>query len=261
MSEKTVCDHLRRTVQFAFPPKRMISLCPSITETLFDLGLADRIVGRTRYCIHPEELVGNVQTIGGTKKVKETIIDKLCPDLIIAEKEENPKEIVEKLSEKYPVFTVDVKTYEDGLEMINDLGEITDRAERASEMADAIKDKFRNVSGGKSRKVAYVIWQNPYMVAGNNTYIHSILEKAGFCNAFMGQTERYPAVSLEALRSASLDAVFLATEPFPFQDSHREELQSQLPGTKVMLVDGEICWYGSRMLKTADELIRLQKVI
>lgn len=257
MSQKIIHDHMERIVAFDFPPKRIISLCPSITETLFALNLSDRIVGRTRYCIHPEELVKDVKTVGGTKRIKEDVIDELCPDLIIAEKEENPKEAIERLAEKYPVYVTDVRTYEDGLKMIRDLGAITDKMESASDMVKEIEEKFKDLRHAGGLKVAYVIWQNPYMVAGVDTYIHSILEKCGFTNAFAHRPERYPEVSIEDFRTAAPDLILLSSEPFPFRKAHKKAFEQQFPNPKTMLIDGEICWYGVRMIKAADELNRL----
>lgn len=257
MSKKAVQDHLGRAVAFQFPPKRIVSLCPSITETLCDLHLSERIVGRTRYCIHPVHLVKHIRPVGGTKKIHEAVIDELCPDLIIAEKEENPKETVERLEKKYPVFVAEVKTFDDALEMIRDLGEITGQTKQATEMAGKITKKFQDLCYAGGPKVAYVIWKNPYMVAGNDTYIHSVLKKAGFTNAFRDFPGRYPEVSIEDFRTSSVDCIFLASEPFPFQESHKEELAQHVPDVPIVLVDGEICWYGSRMMKAADELHRL----
>lgn len=258
---RTALDHLGREINYPFPPQRIISLCPSITETLFAFGLKDRIVGRTRYCIHPEALIDEVKKVGGTKKVQADAIDELQPDLIIAEKEENPREIVETLSRKYPVFTAEVKTYSEALKMIDDLGKLTDRKVSAEKLAASIEEKFHGLDSVKKGKVAYIIWKNPYMAAGEDTYIHSLLARAGFSNVFEGRSKRYPATSLEELQTLEPDAILLASEPFPFQESHRRELQEQFPETKVMGVDGEICWYGSRMIRAAEELSRLQKVL
>lgn len=258
---KTVSDPLGREVAFSYPPQRIISLCPSITETLFKLGLQNQIVGRTRYCIHPKSLVRNVSTVGGTKKVNRNVIDGLKPDLIIAEKEENPREIVEALSSEYPVYTTEVRSYDDAIWMIKDLGKLTGSEMTANKMTEEIELKFSGLGTETKSSLVYVIWKNPYMVAGKDTYIHSMLERAGFSNAFGDRSERYPAISLEDLRSQHPDAILLASEPFPFQETHRRELQEQFPETKVVMVDGEICWYGIRMIKAADELERLRKIL
>ncbi|HET7616586.1 MAG TPA: helical backbone metal receptor [Bacillales bacterium] len=251
-------DHLDRKLSYAFPPKRIVSLCPSITETLFDLGLSEKeVVGRTRYCIHPEDVVKNVRSVGGTKKIKAEVITELKPDLIIAEKEENPKVAIEELEQDFPVFVTDVRSYDDALAMIRDVGRLVDREEAAKELAEKIDTKFDFFGRVSPREAAYVIWNNPYMVAGGDTYIDSMLRKAGFTNVFRDSEGRYPTVTVEDFRKAAPELIFLASEPFPFQESHEKALQEQLPDCQVVRVDGEICWYGSRMLKAADELNRL----
>ena len=258
---KKVSDPLGKEVHYSYPPQRIISLCPSITETLFELGLEEQVVGRTRYCIHPESLVSKVQTVGGTKKVNAKKIAALQPDLIIAEKEENPREIVETLSKIHPVYTTEVKTYNDALTMIKSIGKLIDRETSALELTEAIERKFRGVESGAKSRVAYLIWKNPYMAAGQDTYIHSMLERAGLANVFGDRPERYPEITMEDLSSQHPDAILLASEPFPFQEKHCKELQEHFPKTKVMKVDGEICWYGSRMIQAAEELNRLRKIL
>jgi len=255
MSIMTLKDHLNRTVSFKYPPRRIISLCPSITETLFDLDLEDQIVGRTSFCIHPKEKVKDVKVVGGTKQIKEQVIEQLSPDLIIAEKEENPKEMVAELSEKYPVFVLNVEQYDDAMEMILQLGQLTDREELAQQIVQDIESKFAKLPTITGLRVAYVIWKDPYMVAGNHTFIHAILKKMGLQNVFEHYPSRYPSVSLGDFQNEELDLLFLTSEPYPFKESHVEDLQKLLPNTKVLLVDGEpFIWYGSHMLQGAEYL-------
>jgi iron complex transport system substrate-binding protein len=256
--KKTWVDHLNRTIECVFPPQRIISLCPSITETLFALGLADQIVGKTRYCIHPEEGVKRVKNVGGTKTVREDVIHALNPDLILAEKEENTKEMVESLARKNPVFVANVENWRDALNLIRDLGRLTDREERAFHLAGEIESMMQNLPRTNGRKVAYLIWKNPYMVAGNHTYIHSLLEHCGFVNVFRDHESRYPVVSEEDLQRTAPEFLFMSTEPFPFAESHRAEMQARFPQIKVMRVDGEIfSWHGARMRKLPDYLKQL----
>lgn len=260
--KKTLIDHLNRMVTFSYPPKRMISLCPSITETLFELDLEERIVGRTSFCIHPKEKVNGVKVIGGTKKVNKDQIDLLAPDLIIAEKEENPRELVEGLAKKYPVFVFDVENIEDALIMIKKLGEITDQSVLASKMVQEIELKYSNLPMVRKMKAAYIIWKDPFMSAGNHTFIHSVLEKIGFENVFKNDPGRYPIFTLEDLQKESPDLVFLTSEPYPFNEKHQAEFRQILRYSKIMLVDGEsFIWYGSRMIKSADYLTKLVEEI
>lgn len=248
---KKVKDHLGREISFAFPPQRIISLCPAITETMYHLNLDQAIVGRTRFCIHPQPEVNNAINVGGTKDMHIDRIHNLQPDLIIAEKEENTKEMVAELEQHYPVFVFEIQTFDDALDMIRDLGNITNRTLEAIQMNKEITGKFQMVPNITNIRVAYVIWKNPYMVVGKNTYIQSLLKQMGFTNPFIKYEGRYPVVTEENLREANLDYIFLATEPFPFRDKHLEQFSQLLPRTKPMIVDGEMFWYGAKMIEAA----------
>ncbi|MCF6093109.1 helical backbone metal receptor [Microaerobacter geothermalis] len=265
MDYKAVEDHLNRKIYIPFPPRKIVSLCPSITETLFELNISNEMVGRTRYCKHPSDQVKEVTIVGGTKEVKFSVIENLKPDLIIAEKEENPKEIVEKLSRKFPVYVTNVESYDDAIKMIKDLGSITDREKQAQQMIEAIYHEFLNLdklNQANKIKAAYVIWQKPYMVAGNHTFIHSMLEQCGLYNVFRDYPVRYPEVSLEDFKKLSPDLIFLSSEPYPFKESHKASLEKIFPDTKVFLVDGEIfSWYGARMIKAPKYLNQLLEEI
>lgn len=251
--QKMALDHLDRQFEYSFPPKRIISLCPSITETLYALGLSEQVVGRTRYCIHPDPAVQQVTAVGGTKQVKREVIDQLKPDLIIAEKEENPKEMVEGLAADYPVFVANVENYADALRMIESLGEITGTEEQAKQVIQTIVQGFQQLEPSPGIRVAYLIWKNPYMAAGNSTYIHAMLEACGFENVFKARSERYPVIKQEELKKEAPDYVFLSTEPYPFQEDHLDEWKQDYPDAKPLLVDGEMfSWYGVRMLKAAS---------
>lgn len=252
MSTKTVTDHTGRTVTFSFPPRRIISLCPSLTDTLFALGLGGDIVGRTQFCIHPANQVKDVRRVGGTKQIKPDVIDELNPGLIIAEKEENPKEMVDALAEKYPVYVTDVENYEDALCMIRDLGEITGTEAAAQNMAHEIEEAFSFLKPVQGVRVAYLIWQKPCMAAGNCTYIHSLLEKCGLVNVFQDTPGRYPEITEDDLRAAKPDFIFLSSEPFPFKETHQEAFRAMFPDSAPVLVDGEMfSWYGVHMKEAA----------
>jgi iron complex transport system substrate-binding protein len=259
MTVKILEDHLKRTVTFHFPPSRIISLCPSITETLFALQLSNRIVGRTRYCIHPAGKIKQAAIVGGTKQIIEKVIAQLKPDLIIAEKEENPKEMIDLLAARYPIFVTNVENYKDSLKMIDDLGVICDREEEARKIAKGIMEQFQNFQpADEFIKVAYVIWNKPYMVAGQSTFIDSILEHCGFRNVFNNRPERYPVVTMEDLLGSDPDFILLSSEPYPFKEIHRDEFARQIPRAKPILVDGEFfSWYGVRMVEAVSYLNKL----
>lgn len=245
---KEVKDHLNRSVAYPFPPKRIVSLVPAITETMFYLGLKESIVGRTHFCVFPEE-VKEVQGVGGTKTVKMDWIHELEPDLIIAEKEENTKEIVESLEAYYPVFVFEIQTIQSVLRMIEDVGKLTDHQRSSANLIHAIQVGMEELPQANGKRIAYVIWRKPYMVVGKDTYIQSLLESMGFINPFTSFSGRYPEVTAEDLQHAQLDYLFLATEPYPYREKHLPEFQEMLPEVNTMIISGEMFWYGAKMLE------------
>lgn len=235
---------------------RIISLVPSQTELLFDLGLSKEVIGITKFCIHPEEWFRSKTRAGGTKNINFKIIHSLSPDLIVANKEENLKEQVEALAEMYDVWVTDVNDLSDALDMINDLGKLTGKIEQASVVALKIRKGFEDLKkkNFKERKIpaAYFIWKDPYMVAGCNTFINDMMQYCGLENIF-SEKKRYPQISFEEIKEKKCELVLLSSEPFPFKQKHKEEIQTQLPGMRIELTDGEMfSWYGSRLLKSID---------
>ncbi len=248
---KNYLDQLDRVVEFNFPPQRIISLVPSQTELLFDLGLADRVVGITKFCVHPNEWAKSKTKIGGTKNFRFDVIEKLKPDLVIGNKEENYQEGIAELTSKYPVWMSDITDWESALQMIQSVGDLVGAGARASSLVNEIKNKFERVTKFPSLKTLYLIWQNPWMAVGKNTFIDTMLSKIGLVNCI--EQERYPELCLEEIKVVSPEIVLLSSEPFPFQQKHVEELQLSLPTSKIVLVDGEMfSWYGSRLLIASD---------
>jgi ABC-type Fe3+-hydroxamate transport system substrate-binding protein len=240
-------------------PGRIISLVPSQTELLYHLGLDKEVIGITKFCIHPKDWFKNKTRVGGTKTANIEKIKSLLPDLIIANKEENVKEQVEALSEIAPVYVSDITKLEDALDMIMQIGKLVNAEERASEIAEGIRVRFEdletfiltNQPANFSTKLntAYLIWKDPYMAAGGDTFIHDMLRRCGFNNILSDQ-QRYPIVSISKLPTLKCDLLLLSSEPYPFKQKHINELQQQLRGTKILLVDGEMfSWYGSRLLQ------------
>jgi ABC-type Fe3+-hydroxamate transport system substrate-binding protein len=243
-----------------FIPQRIISLVPSQTELLFDLGLYEEVVGITKFCIHPKEICKQKTKIGGTKKFNFEKIDALKPDLIIGNKEENYKEGIEKLAEKYLVWISDIVTFEDAIEMINTIGILVNKEKESKNLIQRINLEFEKIKfiTLKPPKVAYLIWNEPIMIAAKNTFIDAMLEKAGFQNAFP-QLNRYPEISLQTLQNTDLDYIFLSSEPFPFKQKHLTFFQKNIPNAITQIVDGELfSWYGSRLLKSADYFLNLR---
>jgi len=254
-------DQLNRTVDITFPPKRIISLVPSQTELLHALGLEEAVAGITKFCVHPERWRKEKQIVGGTKQFHHDRIDELKPDLIIANKEENTRADIEQLSKRYPVWISDVQTLEDALEMIRQLGRITDSEKQSKALAMEIQETFSNLPAFEIRKVAYLIWRKPFMVAASNTFIHEMLQRAGLENVF-GHLERYPEVSLESIVAQKPDALLLSSEPYPFKEKHLEEFQEACPRATITLVDGELfSWYGSRLKLSPAYFRELRKSI
>lgn len=237
---------------------KIISLVPSITETLFDFSLtADEVIGRTKFCIHPSNLVKHVEVIGGTKNLNIDKIKSLKPDLIIANKEENEKLQVEELMNDFKVWVTDIETLEDNKHFICELGTILNKENLAEDLNQKITSVFNDVKISEPKKVAYLIWKNPYMTVGSDTFINAVLEKLGFENLFKNRT-RYPEVSVEELKEA--DLIFLSSEPFPFQQKHIDELHLQLPEKEIILVDGEaFSWFGTHLMKVGNYLKDLSR--
>lgn len=259
-------DQTGRTISLTKTPRRIISLVPSQTELLFDLGLADEVVGITKFCVHPSEWFRTKTRVGGTKQLKMDIIQQLEPDLIIANKEENVKEQIEELStgptgeKHYPVWISDVNNLEDAYEMIEQIGLITGKEEVAKAMVLRIKENFASLTIHHSPfTCCYLIWQNPYMTIGGDTFIHSMLQAAGFTNIYANKT-RYPELTISDLQTANCQLLLLSSEPYPFKQKNIDELQKHLPNTRILLVDGEMfSWYGSRLLQAPGYFQKLGK--
>jgi ABC-type Fe3+-hydroxamate transport system substrate-binding protein len=247
-------DQLNRTIHFKEIPKRIISLVPSQTELLCDLGLEASLVGVTKFCVHPHHIKASVAVVGGTKQIHLDKIRALQPDIILCNKEENNKEIVEACEQICEVHVSDVITLDDSFELIYQYGNLFERQKEVSVLIELIKKEaheFQNFIYNESTlKVAYFIWKNPWMVAANNTFINYLLQLNKFKNVY-GNEERYPEVKLSKLKTnAEVELVLLSSEPFPFKDAHKKELQTYYPNAKIILVDGEMfSWYGSRLVK------------
>lgn len=247
-------DQLNRTVELPEIPSRIISLVPSQTELLVDLGLRDRIVGITRFCVYPEDLRKTITRVGGTKGARLHKIRKLNPDFILCNKEENTKDMVRELEEIAPVWVTDMYTIADCNEMILQLGQLFQAEHRAKEIVNRInnakEDFLRFMADKPSRKVLYTIWKNPYMAAGRNTFINELLELNKFENAISDPDSRYPEIEFKDFKD--LDVILLSTEPYPFKETHAVEMRKELH-QNVKVVDGEFfSWYGSRLIQAFE---------
>ena len=239
---------------------RIVSLVPSITESLFDFGLTEiEVVGRTKFCIHPKTLITNVPVIGGTKNLNLDKIKALKPDLIIANKEENEKLQIEELGKYFEIWLTNIENLQDNQNFLTELGTLLNKQGLALNFNEKINVIFDSSKELAPKKVAYLIWKNPYMTVGSDTFIHEIIEKIGFTNLFE-DSKRYPEISVNQMKEA--EYVFLSSEPFPFQQKHIDELQKELPDSKIILVDGEaFSWYGTHLSRCGDYFKTLREII
>jgi len=245
-------DQLGNQIKIITPPKRIISIVPSQTELLFYLGLSDSIVGVTKFCIHPKVYFHTKPFVGGTKQLNFDLIHSLKPDLIIANKEENTLNDILKLQKHYPVWLSDVNNLVDALDMIISIGRITDTELKSQNLVTEIKAKFDHLTNQQKRTASYLIWNDPMMVAANNTFISEMLSYAGFSNIFNNR-ERYPVITEKDLLDIKPDYILLSSEPYPFKEKHKTDFEKAFPDSKVIIVDGEMfSWYGNRMLLSAD---------
>jgi len=253
-------DQLQRDVELTAIPNRIVSLVPSQTELLHSLGLEKQVVGITRFCVHPPQWLKEKTIIGGTKNIDIDKINRLQPDLIIANKEENIKEQVEALQSIAPVYVSDVTNLPDALDMIHQIAAITGTIETGEQITYQVRkafDAFEN-NHAPLLSAAYLIWRKPYMTVGGDTFIHDMLTRCKLQNVF-GDELRYPQVSIEQLAAMQPSIVILSSEPYPFKQKHSEEIQAQLPGAVIVLADGEMfSWYGSRLIFAADYFRQLQ---
>lgn len=260
-------DNIGEEIELSKFPERIVSLVPSITELLFDLGLKDKIVGVTRYCVEPKDFVSNLPKIGGTKKLDIDLIRSLKPDLAIGNKEENTKEDIDILRELVPVWVSIVNKFDEALKMIAEVGEVTGTSFEAQKIINNILRKKSDFvskvdkSRLRGQKVIYFIWRRPFMVVGSNTFINSMLEICGFNNIGVNlkeEPERYPKVEKDLLCSLNPDFVLLSSEPYPFSVKHLSEFKEIFPKSEILFVRGDyFSWYGSRIIKAFDYFIEI----
>ncbi len=259
--KRIVRDQLGRKVVIPFEPQRIISLVPSITEYVVDLNIEPRLVGITRYCTKPANVANGRTVVGGTKKFDFEKIASLKPDLIIANKEENYQSGVEELAKRYPVWVSDINNLDEALSALQSIAELTDTGSLGREICQKIHQQFVGHSEmGDKPRVCYMIWRKPWMVCGSNNFIDDMLARAGFKNVFSTSGDRYPAVTVDEIAAEKPQYLFLSSEPYPFHESHIEELKNLLPQSCACLVDAEpFSWYGSRLLNCVSYFSSLRK--
>ncbi len=249
-------DQLHRKLQLQGTPKRIVSLVPSQTELLHDLGLESSTVGITKFCIHPVHFKKEKTIVGGTKEVHFDKISALKPDIILCNKEENTEAMIQELEKIAPVHISDIYTIEDCLQLIEMYGELFSKENKAFQIIEDIKRKQSDfkafIRNKPTLKAAYFIWKSPWMVAAKNTFIDEMLSINKFENYFEN-LERYPEIELIDAKTETADVVLLSSEPFPFKEEHIELMKIYFPHSKILVVDGEaFSWYGTRLLKSFD---------
>jgi ABC-type Fe3+-hydroxamate transport system substrate-binding protein len=211
--------------------------------------LNEQVIGITKFCVHPEQWLRHKQIIGGTKNFSFDVIEALKPDLIIGNKEENYKEGIDQLKEKYPVWMSDIFSLTDSIHMIGAIGVITDKVHESDRIIQHIQQAFSSVHRNKPRSVLYLIWKRPWMAVASDTFIDAMLTEMGLRNCLQHKS-RYPELSDDDIAALKPDVIFLSSEPFPFKERHIEELKRISPSSMIKLVDGEMfSWYGSRLIQ------------
>lgn len=251
-------DQTGESFETEHPARRIVSLVPSQTELLAHLELHTEIVGITKFCVLPEEWFSTKSRIGGTKTINLDKLRSLEPDLILANKEENDRQQVEALKKEFPVWTSDIVRPEHALDMIKSVGQLTNREQKAASLADQIARGLSAMPTYPAHSGLYLVWDDPIMVAGSDTFIHSMMSKAGFENLIA--EPRYPEYDVRA--EDCPDVVLLPTEPYPFGEKHLAQYQERFPQSKIILVDGQMfSWYGSRMLQFPAYIGELRKAL
>lgn len=256
----TFIDQTGKTISLKKTPERIISIVPSQSEYIWDLGLKNELAGITKFCIHPSEMFNNVERVGGTKNLNIEKIRELQPDLIIGNKEENDRSQIELLQKEFNIWMSDIYTPNDALMMMKSIGEICNKEIQAEEIIQKSKkalEQIRSIFNGE--QVIYFIWRDPYMAAANHTFINSLMEHIGLKNV-AEKFDRYPEISIEELRKLNPAHCLLSSEPYPFKQEHIDELKKIAPHIKITIVDGEMfSWYGSKMIQLPGYLNELKK--
>jgi ABC-type Fe3+-hydroxamate transport system substrate-binding protein len=246
-------------------PRRIVSLVPSLTESVATLGGADRLVGVTDWCVHPADVVKSIPRIRGTKNPYVKGILELRPDLVLANREENRERHVAELRRHVPVFVTYPRSVFDALKTIRDLGVILEVRDRALDIVGMceflIQEAHKRVD--PYFHTACLIWRDPWMAVGPDTYIHDLLGHFGWVNVYREDDGRYPETSLEALSDRCPEVVLLPSEPYAFGERDREEVQAavwkKIPECRVVLVEGSyLTWWGARTLSALRYLGQLK---
>ncbi len=240
---------------------RIVSLCPSITESLVALSLGDELVGITRYCVHPRDVVRRIPKVGGTKNPDVAAIRALRPDLVFLNAEENRAEDVAELAAEHEVDVSHPRAAREVPALLRRFGAATARIREAEEWAVRIEASLASLEAEAAPRFtyAYLIWKDPWMAVADGTYVADLVRLAGGANVFGGAGVPYPAVTEEELALRRPDVLLLPDEPFPFREPHAGHFRALLPETDVRLVSGDdLCWHGVRTLRGLETVAALK---
>jgi ABC-type Fe3+-hydroxamate transport system substrate-binding protein len=261
----TIVDALGRPFEVRAAPERIVSLVPSLSETLFAFGLGERVAGVTRFCVEPREGVAGKAKVGGTKTLDVDAVEALRPDLIIASAEENREEDVRRLIDGgWPVFVTLPASVRGAIDLLGQLAALTDSTEAARPIIEEAEEVLTSVraanAGREPLRVFCPIWRNPYMTIGPGTYMHDVIAVCGGRNVFEGREERYPRVELAEMAALDPEVILLPSEPYRFGRRHFADFEAfaevaAVRRGNVMLVDGRmLSWYGPRIGHSLQEL-------
>jgi ABC-type Fe3+-hydroxamate transport system substrate-binding protein len=263
-------DALERTLEVKAPPKRIVSLVPSLTEALFVFGRGKAIVGVTDYCVEPKEGVAAKTKVGGTKTLNVSRLLDLQPDIVVASAEENRKEDIQALVRAgLPVFVTLPNTVAEAIHLLEQLAEMTGAGKKAARVLDGAKGALAEAEGKledrEPVRTFCAIWRGPWMTIGHGTYMHDLVRLCGGVNVFEWRHERYPRIELSEMAERNPQVVLLPDEPYRFQAKHVTEITaftdiSAVRSGRIHILDGKhLGWYGPRMaqsLKFVSSLIQ-----
>jgi len=265
----TYVDALNRSIALEQPPKRIVSLVPSITEALFTFGLRDEIAGVTEFCSEPRSYVASKPKVGGTKTLDVRLVLALEPDLVIANAEENRQEDIRQLlAAGQRVFVTFPRTVPGAISMLRQLSQMTGTSEAAEPYLEDAEQALAEVKAANAQRprlrVFCPIWRRPWMTVGSNTYMHDFIASCGGFNIFSERHERYPKAELDEVARRAPQVIMLPDEPYPFTEKHMPEIMEYqyVPAVRenrIYLLEGKhLCWYGPRM---AGSLRHVQKLL
>lgn len=253
-----IVDARQHRLTFDRPPERIISLVPSITESLFEIGAGSRVVGVSRFCNKPDEALTRPK-VGGQKDPDFDALAALKPDLVILNLEENKPEHIDAISEVHPTWVTFPRTFREAAVLLRDLGRVLGANEIAGTYARRIDDAVQALKNGKKWRfrTLYVIWRHPWMSINQDTFIHDVLNLHGLENIFGQETRRYFEVTFEDIQTKNPEVILLPDEPFRFREKHLRDFATldvdAVKSGRVFLVDGSyFCWYGTRSARCSD---------